>query len=177
MPNIDWSTIEGFNEEMTAEERLQLFINSPAQEDPELVTARSRIAELQADIAKRMTDDERKAAAQAEIMEELKTLRRKDAISGHKMSFMAQGYGEELATKAATAMHDGNHAELFKIMQKFQEDTVKQAKEQALAGTPRPPISDSKNEPESDAIKVAKRLAAAATARNQSARDALARYT
>ena len=177
MPNIDWSTIEGYNEAMTAEERLQLFINSPAQIDPELVTARNKITELEADIANRMTEDERKAAAQSKIMEELNALRRKDAISGHKVSFMAQGYSEELATKAATAMHDGNHAELFKLMQEHQANALKQAREQALAGTPRPPVSDSDNEPENDAIKVAKRLAAAATARNQSARDALARYT
>lgn len=176
MPQIDWSQIEGYSPDLSPEEQLQLFIASPERENPALAEALQQVATLQANLNARLSDDEKNAAKQADIMKELESLRRENAMSKHKASFMAQGYDEKLAETAAAAMIDGKHITLFECMQKHQATLEKRMKEQLLKDTPRPPAEDKSGSEETDAEKVAKRLAHRTTSNSQSATDALAYY-
>lgn len=177
MPNIDWSTIEGFNEEMNAEERLALYEASPERENPALTAANARIAELEADIRAHMSEEEKAAAEQAATQKELAKLRRDNALAQHRATFIAQGYEAKLADTAANAMVDGNHAALFDCMQKHLAATEKRVKEEALRGTPHPPAGKSESvADESAAERLAKRLAQRNTPGSKSTADVLARY-
>jgi hypothetical protein len=190
--SINWSEIEGYREDMTAEEKLELLNNfeitpaanpapenDPAPTDPSPAPApaparktpapapkdmkgyvsktqfdkvSSELAAAKKQLRSRMTEDEQKEAdrqAQLESMEsELTTLRREKLFNEHKASFLAQGYDEQLAEEAATAMVDGDSEGVFAAMKKFGVNMEKSMRAKIMKETPVPPAGNELNDDE-----------------------------
>ena len=166
---FDWTKVEGYNEGMTADEKLALLENyepdkpDPEQNNPEETKPRagyipkkdfdkvsSELAAAKKQLRSRMTEDEQKEAdRQAEIdavNAELATLRREKTLANHKAAFVGQGYTEELADEAATALADGDSDALFASMKKFMSAHEKALRAKILSETPHPPSSDDPND-------------------------------
>ena len=164
---INWTEIEGYREDMTAEEKLQLLENVklPAQNDPPApapAPARNMVSKAQFDqvsselaavkkaLKGKMSEDEQRELdrqAERDAMEtELKALRREKTLAGHKASFLAQGYDDALAEEAATAMADGDTDTVFTAMKKHQAAMEKAMRAQILKETPVPPAGDDPND-------------------------------
>lgn len=184
---FDWTQVEGYREDMTAEEKVALLANfTPkpaaggtdwkAQHDK---TA-SELASLKKQLKERMTDEERKekerADAETALKEELETLRRERAVEKHKASFMAQKYDADAAEKMANAIVDGKTDELFTIMATANSDIEKRLRAEILKGTPTPPNGNANN---GDNKTVAEKLATeiAQSANSKPANDVLSHYT
>ena len=169
MATIDWSTIEGYREDMTAEEKLELISNhdfapaAPTAPDkgaePETVKPAgktvakaqydklaSELASMKKQMRARMTDEEQREAdrlAEVENMKsELELLRREKTLAEYTKSYLAQGYDEASAADAAVAMADGDSDALFAIMRKQQQNAEKALRAQILKETPQPPAGD-----------------------------------
>ena len=158
---IDWTKIEGYHEDMTAEEKLQLLENQPEPEEPEKPAApdpksyiskskydqvASELAAAKKALKSRMSADEQaELDRQTKINEmetELTELRRERQLASHRASFLAQGYDEKLADSAATAMVDGDTDAVFAIMKQHSEAMEKEIRSRLLKDTPRPPAGD-----------------------------------
>ena len=156
---FDWSTIEGYKEDMTAEEKLALLDSyEPKAPEPAPVDLKGYVKKTQFDslaselatakkqLKSRMTEEEAReadrAAHEEAIEAELKTLRREKTISSHKASFLAQGYDDALATEAAVALTDGDTDEVFSIMGKHKVNAEKALRQQILKDVPVPPSGD-----------------------------------
>lgn len=149
--------IEGYSE-MTAEQKLAaLEALEKVDTDKEIERyktaaskANSEAADYKRKLSEKMSEQER---AQAEREEELKQLReavaeskRKEAIAEHKAQYAALGYSEELAEKAATAMAEGNSADMFTALKDFLSAHDKSYRDQLLRSGSEPPAGAS-NEP------------------------------
>lgn len=169
---FDWTTVEGFREDMTADEKIALLENYTAPEKPEPTApenpepapaprngyvAKTQFDKLSSELAaakkqlrSRMSEDEQKEADRAAEMqakeEELASLRREKALSSHKASFLGQGYDEQLAEEAATAMVDGDMDGVFAAMKRFNAANEKALRARILSETPVPPSSDDPND-------------------------------
>ena len=90
----------------------------------------SELAAVKKQLRGKMTEDEQKEyerqAKQEEMETELNTLRREKALAGYKSSYLAQGYDEQLAEEAATAMVDGDMDPVFAVMKKQSVNAEKQ---------------------------------------------------
>ena len=90
----------------------------------------------------KMTEDEAKELErqqhQEEMETELNTLRREKALAGYKASYLSQGYDEQLAEEAATAMVDGDMETVFAVMKKQSVNAEKAMRAKILKETPVP---------------------------------------
>lgn len=164
---FDWTKVEGYDENMTADEKLALLekYEAPAPEEnpqendkprPGYISKKdfdkvsSELAAAKKQLRSRMTEDEQKEAdRQAEIEAvnaELATLRREKTLASHKASFVSQGFDETLAEEAATALADNDSDTLFASMRKFLAANEKALRAKILAETPHPPSSDDPND-------------------------------
>lgn len=159
---IDWTKIEGFKEDMTAEEKLQLLENQPEPEekeqpskapDPKSYISKqlydklaSEFAAVKKELKGRMTDDEQKELERQtkfnEMETELNGLRREKLLANHKASFLALGMDEKMAEAAAVAKADGDSEAEFGFMKQHYAQMEKNLKAQLLKDTPRPPAGD-----------------------------------
>ena len=158
---IDWTKIEGFKEDMTAEEKLQLLENQPEPEpkeqpsspDPKSYISKqlydklaSEFASVKKELKSRMTDDEQKELERQtrfnEMETELNELRREKLLASHKASFLALGMDEKMAEAAAVAKADGDSEAEFGFMKQLYAQMEKNLKAQLLKDTPRPPAGD-----------------------------------
>lgn len=159
--NIDWTNIEGYREDMTADEKLELLANMPEPE-PEPVSPTnppkgfiskkqfddlaSQLAKTKKDLRSRQTEDEQREAdrqAQYDAMTaELEGLRKEKLLAGYKASFLAQGYDAAMADEAATAMAEGDMDGVFAVMAKQTKIQEKAIRTKLLAETPVPPAGD-----------------------------------
>lgn len=159
MAKIDITKIEGYKEDMTAEEKLKLYesydIAEPSydgyiKKDTFDKTA-SELASVKKQLKDRMSEDEVKEAERAqkdaEIMEELKTLRAEKLVSEMKARYLGLGYDEKLASDTAKAYAEGNIDAVFKNQKIFQENSKKAIEAELLANTPRPPVGDGDGTP------------------------------
>lgn len=164
--NINWDQIEGYREDMTAEERLELLAKyeppqpeSAETKQPEAAAepkpgsfvskaafdkAASEIAALKKQLRSRMTDDEKREQERREQQEaeetmkaELEQLRRERTTSAHKASFLGLGFDEESADSAATALVDGDLDSVFALLKKQQQTAERNLRAQLLKETPR----------------------------------------
>ena len=172
---IDWNTVEGYREDMSADEKLALLDNYTPPTDPkddpkndpepkndtkpapkpgyipkrDFDKLSSDYAALKKQMRSKMSDEEqREAERQAAIEaqeEELKTLRREKALSTHKASFMGLGLDEKLSEEAATALVDGEHDDLFGALKRYQTGYEKALRAKILAETPKPPAGTDPN--------------------------------
>lgn len=170
---FDWTKVDGYREDMTADEKLALLDNyeAPAPDgggnggEPEGAKPRpgyiaktqydklaSDFASLKKQLRSRMSDDEQREADRQAEMEaketELAALRREKTLSMHKASFLSQGYDEALAEEAATAMTDGDMETVFSAMKRFNSANEKALRAQILKDTPVPPAGDDPNSEE-----------------------------
>lgn len=157
MAKINTSAIEGY-EAMSAEEKLAAL---EAMDLPEpdytgfvkkdlLDKATSEAASYKKQLRERMSEDEAKAAKDAEereaIMTELEQLRAEKVIDQHTTKFLALGYDEKLARDTAKAMANGDTELVFKNHAKFIADREKALKAEILKSTPTPPAGDGTKE-------------------------------
>ena len=157
MAKLDWTKIEGFKAEMTAEDKLKLLDGYELPE-PDYTgyiskssfdKTASELAEAKRQLKARMTEDEQKeaerqAAAQA-LQTELETLRKEKTVSSLKAEYIALGYDSELAAKAAQAKADGDTNTELETMKLFLQAQKQAYIKEALEGTPRPPAGGAKN--------------------------------
>lgn len=174
--SFDWSKVEGYREDMSADEKLALLDNydpkpndpAPPKDDPnpapvpaptpakgmvskaQFDKVSSELAAVKKQLRGRMNEDEqRELDRQNERLEmetELNTLRREKAMAGHKASFLSQGYDEQLAEEAATAMVDGDMDTVFAVMKKHSVNAEKAMRAKILKETPVPPAGDDPND-------------------------------
>lgn len=110
----------------------------------------SELAAVKKQLRGKMTEDEAKELErqqhQEEMETELNTLRREKALAGYKASYLSQGYDEQLAEEAATAMVDGDMETVFAVMKKQSVNAEKAMRAKILKETPVPPASDDPND-------------------------------
>jgi len=154
---FDWTAVDGYKEDMTAEEKLAL-LDSYEPKSPEPVNMKGYVAKTQFDslaselaatkkqLRSKMSEEEAREADRAAhdeaIEQELKILRREKTISNHKASFLAQGYDDALATEAATALADGDTDAVFALMGKQRTNAEKALRQQIMKEVPVPPAGD-----------------------------------
>lgn len=83
-----------------------------------------------------------KAEADARMKTELEELRRESSINKFKASFMATGYSDELAQKAAEAMFDNDTDTLFQLQKQHQAEYEKVVKAKLMKDMPAPSIGN-----------------------------------
>lgn len=183
---IKWEEIEGYHEDMTADEKLALLESITAKGDdgatdgddnddkagkdtkvtktepkapakkgtaPDGYISKRRFDELASQLAStkkelraRMTADEQKEldrqVAEEEMRLELETLRKEKAISTHTSSFLSLGFDEELASKSANALADGDFDAVFDSFKAYKSNYEKELRAQILKETPKAPAGD-----------------------------------
>ena len=164
MPNIDTSTIEGF-QDMTAEQKVEALLKA---EIPEAV-------DLSQYVAKKTFDE--KASEAAELSKKLKGKMSEDeAAKAQAARFLALGYEEKLARETAEALYDGNMEKVFENQQKANEAAEKKLRAELVKMDPKPAGAGGDGGEKDDAVEFAKSLGKQrAEAMKQSA-EGLKRY-
>lgn len=159
---FDWSTIEGYKEELSAEEKLALLANyemPKPQDDADIADklkgyipkaqfdkASSEIASLKKQLRSKLSEEEMReqdrVASEEAMRQELETLRKEKKISSYTASYLSQGYSDDLASAAAVAMAEGDTEALFAVMNKHKTAAEKALRAQILKETPIPPAGD-----------------------------------
>lgn len=142
---IDTSKIENFDT-LSAEEKLNALLNFELEDDSKLKDAlnkaSSEAANYKKQLREKQSESERLEAERKEADlkkdELLKTLMRDKTVSEHKASFLSVGYDNELASKSAEALADGNFAEIFNGFKSFVESRDKSIRAELLKSTPSP---------------------------------------
>ena len=141
--------------------------NSNPAEGTEVKTSEEKIAELKAEIMrlKKATDKAtseassykkkyndtlsetekramEKAEKDAQLLDELNTLRKEKAIYQYTASFMKLGYSEKNAVAAANAQFDGETDELFRLQQNHMAEMEKRIKADLMKKMPAPVIGN-----------------------------------
>ena len=173
---FDWTQIEGYREDMTADEKLALLDSyeapkdnpAPPKDDPnpaptpaptpakgmvskaQFDKVSSELAAVKKQLRGRMNEDEQRELdrqnERQEMETELNALRREKALAGYKASYLSQGYDEQLAEEAATAMVDGDMDTVFAVMKKQSVNAEKAMRAKILKETPVPPAGDDPND-------------------------------
>lgn len=153
---IDLTTIAGYRDDMTAEEKLGLLASyEPPQVDTSKYIAKStfdktasELAEAKRQLKAKMTEDEQKeaerAAKEAEREALLESLKKDKAISESKSRYLALGYDKALAEETARAFSEGDMEKVFANQAIHLENVRKAAAASALAGDPTPPPGGNK---------------------------------
>ena len=149
MAKINTGAIEGY-EAMSAEEKLAaleaLDIPDVEKIKSALDKATSEAAGYKKQLRERMTEDEARAAKDAEEMDEirkeLEQLRAEKVVDQNTAKFLGLGYDEKLARETAKAMADGDTELVFKNHAKFIADREKALKAEILKSTPTPPAGE-----------------------------------
>lgn len=148
---FDFTKLEGYKPEMTADEKLALLDKYEApkadyagyiKKDLFDKTA-SDLAEAKRQLKAKLTEDEQKEverqAAEQAIKEELEALRKDKTLSETKSQFLALGYDEKLAHETAEAVVNGEVAKVFANQKLFIENVRKAERASALADTTKNP--------------------------------------
>ena len=154
---FDFTKLEGYKPEMTAEEKLAL-LNKYEPPTPDYTgyikkdtfdKTASELAEAKRKLKEKQTEEERKEAerleAEAAIKAELEALRKDKTISESKAKFLGLGYDEKLATETAKALADGDMEKVFANQQIHIENVKKAERAAALANDPKPPAGSGGN--------------------------------
>lgn len=108
----------------------------------QLTKASAEAADNKRKLRERMSEDEQKAAEAAQHLADLEaenaTLKRNAAISTNTAALIGQGYSQELATKTATAMVDGDTATMLAGMSEFGKNQRTAIEQELLRNSPRP---------------------------------------
>ena len=151
MSKIDVSAIPGYSE-MSAEDKLKALeeyeFETPTPKENDEVTklkaalskANSDAAEWKRQFREKQTEAERAEAERKEreaaVEDELRTLRRDKSVSGYVAQYLALGYTQELALKAAEATADNDAATIMSCQQEYIEAKTKELEAAALNKQP-----------------------------------------
>ena len=151
MAKINTATIEGYAE-MSAEDKLKALeeyeFETPAPKENEEVTklktalskANSEAADWKRQLREKQSEQERAEAERAEreaaVKEELRSLRRDKTVSGFIAQYLALGYTQELALKAAEATADNDAATIMVCQQEYLAAKTKELEAAALNKQP-----------------------------------------
>lgn len=94
-----------------------------------------------------------KAEKEAEREEAFQKLLKENTVAKYEKNFLALGYSEDLAAKAANAQYDGDTEELFKIQQNFQNVLLRQKETEWAKSRPDPPAGNGESELEDAFLK------------------------
>ena len=138
-------------ENMTTEERLAALEDYDPEGDGYVSKATfdkkaSEASELSKQLKARMTDDEAKAAKEAEeraaLLARVEELEREKSVNTYTTSYLAMGYDEKLAKATAEAIAKGDMVAVLENQKVFNETREKALKAELLKGTPTPPAGD-----------------------------------
>lgn len=105
-----------------------------------LSKANSECAEWKRALREKQTEQERAEAERLErekaVEEELRTLRRDKSVSGYVAQYIAMGYDNALAVKAAEAMADGKADDVLACQNEFLTNMKKEIEAAALNKQP-----------------------------------------
>jgi hypothetical protein len=148
---IDTAKIENY-ETMSAEDKLKALeeyeFETPAPKENDEVTklkaalskANSDAAEWKRQFREKQTEAERAEAERKEheaaVEDELRTLRRDKMVSGYIAQYLALGYTQELALKAAEATADNDAATIMSCQQEYIAAKTKELEAAALNKQP-----------------------------------------
>ena len=148
---IDTAKIENY-ETMSAEDKLKALeeyeFETPAPKENDEVTklkaalskANSDAAEWKRQFREKQTEAERAEAERKEreaaVEDELRTLRRDKSVSGYVAQYLALGYTQELALKAAEATADNDAATIMSCQQEYLAEKTKELEAAALNKQP-----------------------------------------
>ena len=151
MAKINTAAIEGYAE-MSAEDKLKALeeyeFETPAPKESDEVTklknalskANSDAAEWKRQFREKQTEAERAEAERKEheaaVEDELRTLRRDKTVSGYIAQYLALGYTQELALKAAEATADNDAATIMSCQQEYLAAKTKELEAAALNKQP-----------------------------------------
>lgn len=150
MAKIDTTLIAGY-EDMTAEEKLSALeafeYNDYSTEVDKLKKAVSKANSEAAEYKKKhkelLSEESQKKIENEEYLEniqkELATLKLEKAQNEFKARYMANGYSEELASKAAVALTENDYDTMFKIQSEYLSSRDKDIKANLLKNSPKPP--------------------------------------
>ena len=154
MPTIDTSTIEGFDT-MSDADKISALLSLDIPEKVDLTQyvskqtfdkTSSELAEKKRQLNDRMSEDERTRMEAETQMKDLQSkydaLLKKSTISDYKAEYLAQGYSDELAAKAAEAKANGDTAKEFEYARTARAEFEKSLRAELLKGTPKPGGSD-----------------------------------
>lgn len=188
MPNIDTSTIEGFDS-MTAEQKLDalLKVEIPEAVDMSKYVSKevfdkkaSEAAGLSKQLKDKMTDDEvkeaEKAKAIADMQAELEALRQEKTISDYTAKYIAMGYDKELAKDTAKAMAAGDMDKVFENAGKHNQAMEQKIRENLMNKTPKPDGAGGDGKKVDSAVEKAKALAKAKHGGDKDYNDILNNY-
>ena len=85
------------------------------------------------------------AEKQAQIEEELKTLRRSSKVSEYEKQHLALKYDEKDAKEIAEALYDGDMDTVFRLQKKHEESLQKSIKADLMKDMPTPPAGNQAN--------------------------------
>lgn len=172
MAKIDWTSIEGYREDMTADEKLALLENhepskpteptaptapteptTPIPKDTKGYVPKAQFDKLASELAatkknlrSKLTEDEVKEAErlaeQEAIKQELETLRKEKTVSTYKANYLGLGFEEALAMETAEAMAEGDMERVFANMKKHGDAQKKAWTAEVMKNTPAPPAGD-----------------------------------
>lgn len=170
--SFDWTKIEGYREDMTADEKLSLLENmnddpvpqpdpdpdpkptpTPAPSAKDNMISKAHFDKVSRELAAakrqlraKMNADEiaeeQRKQEEEDMKLELETLRKEKTVSSHKASFLSQGYDEAMADEAANAMADGDMETVFAVMRKHGVVSEKALRAKILKETPVPPAGE-----------------------------------
>lgn len=148
---IDTAKIENYKT-MSAEDKLKALeeyeFEAPAPKENDEVTklktalskANSDAAEWKRQFREKQTEAERAEAERKEreaaVEDELRTLRRDKSVSGYVAQYLALGYTQELALKAAEATADNDAATIMSCQQEYIAAKTKELEAAALNKQP-----------------------------------------
>lgn len=150
MAKIDTNLIEGYAE-MSAEEKLKALesfeFEDNASENERLKNAISKANSEAAEWKRKhnalLSEEDKKAQESANALEEVKRqlaeMQKEKILATYVANYTSQGYPEELAVKAATAMANGEMDEVFAVQKNFLEIYSKNLKAEVMKNTPKPP--------------------------------------
>lgn len=150
-------TIEGYNPEMTPEEKIAFFEGVDAPETPPAprdAISKKRFDEVASELAaakralkSKMTEEEQRAEEirqqQTEMQEELEKLRKERTVNAHKANFLGLGFESDAAMEAAAALTEGDTETVFTSLKKVMDTSKRTWQAEILKNTPRPPASES----------------------------------
>ena len=186
MPNIDTSTIEGFDA-MSAEDQVKALLGLDIPEKVDLSgyvkkelldKTASDLAAAKRSLKEKMTSEEAAKAQSDEAMKELQDkyneLLKKTSIAENTAKYLEVGYSPELAKSTAEAIFNGDMDAVLENQKKYNAECEKRFKENVERGLH--PNGGSNTEKDSVEIALAKQLGKRTAEANQVNKNALEHY-
>ena len=186
MPNIDTSTIEGFDA-MSAEDQVKALLgfNKTKKVDlsgyvkKELLDkTASELAAAKRSLKEKMTSEEAAKAQSDEAMKELQDkyneLLKKTSIAENTAKYLEVGYSPELAKSTAEAIFNGDMDAVLENQKKYNAECEKRFKENIERGLH--PNGGSNTEKDSPEIALAKKIGKQKADARSSSQEALNYY-